>query len=142
MTKLNTISGVPSRRLAVGPKKGEEIEEAPSPVKKYTLPMDEIIKKYGPPQRGDKVTPIAKLSDPALNETRQKKKKVTCKNLNLAWDEEAVNSIIEDYNYGLPIWEISQKHKRKEMEVAILIAELAEEERIEPRAGGVYGTAN
>ena len=48
---------------------------------------------------------------------------------------------IQLYNDGVPIWEIVEKMQRAEKVLVVLWYELAEEGKIEPRPGGVYGKA-
>ncbi|MDO7789142.1 hypothetical protein [Desulforamulus aquiferis] len=53
-----------NRRMAVGPK--EIKEKTLSPVLKYKLSPEEIIARYGPPQKGPKPSPLAALNDPVM----------------------------------------------------------------------------
>lgn len=59
--------------------------------------------------------------------------------MNLDWEPHEVVLVEELWNRGLPIEEIAKKTKRPVKEVFILIFDRAEQGRIEPRKGGIFG---
>lgn len=130
-----------NRRIAVGPRPGAE-STGVAPITKYTLSLEEVAARYGPPKHSrEKLSPLAELTDPVIQQKKQeiRKKYTSGRDLSLTWDVEQVNQVIEDYQAGKPIWDMAERYQRKQLELAILIAELAEDGRIESREGGVYG---
>ena len=59
--------------------------------------------------------------------------------LNFAWLEDEVATVITMYSAGCPVWEIAEKLGRPQEEVALLIMDLSRKKAIEPRRHGVYG---
>ena len=66
-------------------------------------------------------------------------KYIALDDLNFAWLEDEVATVITMYNAGSPVWEIAEKLGRPQEEVALLLMDLSRKKAIEPRAGGVYG---
>ncbi len=69
----------------------------------------------------------------------RREKHICCLDLNLAWLPEEVEQVKQLWNDGYAIWEIVERVDRYEMEIAILLMELAEKKKIGARQGGVAG---
>ena len=73
--------------------------------------------------------------------TRSKEEKYICfLDLNLAWMPEEMEKVKRYWEYGLPLWEIVRLLSgRYELEVVLLLLDLAEKGKLKPREGGVLG---
>ena len=72
--------------------------------------------------------------------TRSKEEKYICfLDKNLAWLPEELEKVKRYWAYGLHIGEIVERTGRYEIEVVILLLDLAEQGKIKPREGGVLG---
>ena len=66
-------------------------------------------------------------------------KYIALEDLNFAWLEEEIVTVIQMWSEGRPIWDIADALKRPQEEVFILLVDLSLKGRIRKRAGGVYG---
>ena len=74
--------------------------------------------------------------------TRQRNKLyIACEEYDFTWSSDELRSFREMWRQGLSIREISMELKRHQNEVAILIIDQSEIGYINPRAGGVFGSA-
>ncbi len=64
---------------------------------------------------------------------------IACEDMDLSWYPSEVRQVIEDWEAGVPLWEIAEKLKRDPDEVAVLLIDLARRGAIRKRRGGVYG---
>lgn len=64
---------------------------------------------------------------------------IALENLNFLWDEDEVLKFREMWEEGLSLPAIAKKLRRKQNEVAVLILDQAEEKKIKPRPGGLWG---
>jgi|GEM_PF-6448681 len=64
---------------------------------------------------------------------------LTKREINLAWTRNELKKVINGWNDGLPIWEITENVERQEIETAFLVLELLELNILKPREGGCFG---
>jgi len=64
---------------------------------------------------------------------------IALEELNFLWDEDDVLKFREMWEEGLSLPDIAKQLKRKKNEVAVLILDQAEEKKIKPRKGGLWG---
>ncbi len=58
---------------------------------------------------------------------------------NFAFTETELDTVIELWKAGRPVWDIAEELRRPDTEIAVLIIDLAERGKVKHRAGGVIG---
>ncbi len=61
-----------------------------------------------------------------------------CEGFDLTFTREEVEKVKKYYRKGIPLLEMAEKLKRNQVEIAILIIDLAEKGRITPRPSGIF----
>ncbi|WP_342045944.1 helix-turn-helix domain containing protein [Bacillus sp. OTU530] len=64
---------------------------------------------------------------------------IALEDLNFLWDEDDVLKFREMWEEGLSLPAIAKQLKRKQNEVVVLVLDQAEEGKIKPRRGGLWG---
>jgi len=64
---------------------------------------------------------------------------IALENLNFLWDEDEIIKFREMWEEGLSLPDIAEAFKRPQKEIAIIIIDQAEEGKIQPRKGGLWG---
>ena len=64
---------------------------------------------------------------------------IACSEIDFSWYEWEVTRIIRLWNDGMAIWDIAEEMKRPEKDVFGLLWDLAENNRIKERPGGIFG---
>lgn len=63
---------------------------------------------------------------------------IACEKFDFSFFKEEVEQIKQRYKQGVPVLDIAEDMKRHEVEIAILLVDLAERGRITPRHSGVF----
>lgn len=61
-----------------------------------------------------------------------------CEGYDLTFTKKEVEQVKSDYKNGIPLLEMAEKLKRDQVEIAILLIDLAEKRRITPRPSGIF----
>lgn len=61
-----------------------------------------------------------------------------CERYDLTFTKEEVKQVKTDYKKGIPLLDIAEKLKRDQVEIAILLIDLAEKGKITPRPSGIF----
>jgi len=81
----------------------------------------------------------AQLVELKHNRNYEEQKYIALEDLNFAWLEEEIVTVIQMWSEGRPIWDIADALKRPQEEVLILLVDLSMKGGIKERIGGVYG---
>ena len=73
------------------------------------------------------------------NRNYEEPKYIALEDLNFAWLEEEIVTVIQMWSEGRPIWDIADALKRPQEEVLILLIDLGMKGGIKERIGGVFG---
>ncbi len=63
---------------------------------------------------------------------------IACENYDFSFFKEEVEQVKQSYKQGVPILNIAKDTKRHEVEIALLLVDLAEKGKITPRHSGAY----
>jgi hypothetical protein len=69
----------------------------------------------------------------------EERKYIALLELNFAWLEEEIVTVIQMWSEGRPIWDIADALKRPQEEVMVLLIDMSMKGGIRKRTGGVYG---
>lgn len=61
-----------------------------------------------------------------------------CENFDLTFTMEEVDYVLKSYQEGVSMLEVTEKLQRNQVEIAILLMDLAERGKIEPRPSGIF----
>ena len=81
----------------------------------------------------------AQLVELKHNRNYEEPKYIALEDLNFAWLEEEIVTVIQMWNEGRPIWDIADALKRPQEEVLVLLIDMSMKGGIRKRTGGVYG---
>jgi hypothetical protein len=73
------------------------------------------------------------------NRSYEEPKYIALEDLNFAWLEEEIVTVIQMWSEGRPIWDIADALKRPQEEVLILLIDMSMKGGIKERIGGVFG---
>ncbi len=63
---------------------------------------------------------------------------IACEDFDLSFFREEVEQVKQGYEQGVPVLDIAEDMERHEVEIAILLIDLAEKGEITPRHSGVF----
>ena len=81
----------------------------------------------------------AQLVELKHNRNYEEPKYIALEDLNFAWLEEEIVTVIQMWREGRPIWDIADALKRPQEEVIVLLIDLGMKGGIRKRTGGVFG---
>ena len=81
----------------------------------------------------------AQLVELKHNRNYEEPKYIALEDLNFAWLEEEIVTVIQMWNEGRPSWDIADALKRPQEEVLVLLIDMSMKGGIKERIGGVFG---
>jgi hypothetical protein len=81
----------------------------------------------------------AQLVELKHSRNHKEPKYIALEDLNFAWLEEEIVTVIQMWSEGRPIWDIADALKRPQEEVLILLIDMGMKGGIKERIGGVFG---
>lgn len=109
----------------------------------YAAPSECITRKWTPEEQAKygNIKPTKKEKTP-INRVRKLSMYYACKGISNRWQFHNVEKVMRLWKAGADIREIAEKQGRAPIEVIVLLYDLAENGKIEPRHGGLIGWLN
>jgi hypothetical protein len=83
--------------------------------------------------------PDAQVIELKHSRNHEEPKYIALEDLNFAWLEEEIVTVIQMWSEGRPIWDIADALKRPQEEVVVLLIDMSMKGGIRKRTGGVFG---